>query len=209
MTSPTRIRDALLAALRVRHSIATLEDFARQMALLAVNAKVASVRIGDHGRPFSVITQEITNASGALNSTVAQIRDLTRRWTRVIASALSLARNADGFDEALARCGDGSSARATLHAALTVNGGELDRLLARHPALVEELQRIAGDMTRALQIIDYIKIALLVESAHLPRNAAGIGGTSPFAHLAEEMHTAALRIREIAGLASDTEAFAL
>ncbi|MGD9602017.1 MAG: hypothetical protein AB7O21_08665 [Gammaproteobacteria bacterium] len=205
---PTHIRDALLTALRIRHSIAGLETFAHQLALLAVNAKVASARIGDHGRPFRVITQEITNASTALDATVAHIRDLTHRWTQVIARALSLAREGDILGDAAARCPGDSPANTSLTRAHAELRARLDDCMNRHPALLAELLDIAQQMGRELQIIDYIKITLLVESAHLPRAALGSAGENPFAHLAEEMHSATLRIRAIASLATGAEALA-
>lgn len=205
---PTQIRDALLSALRIRHSIAGLEAFAHQLALLAINAKVASARIGDHGRPFRVITQEITNASTALDTTVVHIRDLTHRWTQVIARALSLSRDGDILGDAMTRCSECSPVKDSLTRAHAELRRRLHDCMARHPALLAELLDIAQQMSRELQIIDYIKIALLVESAHLPRAALGSAGENPFAHLAEEMHSATLRIREIASLATNAEALA-
>ncbi len=204
-TPPARIEGTLVSALRVRHQTAALAGFAYQMSLLAMNAKVTSAKIGDSGRSFNVLTDEIAATSRALDGTVENIRDLTARWTRLVATGFTISREQHILTDAQRRCAGNSRAQAQLSAAAARAQRRLSDARARHPPMLTELVGIADDLEKLLRIIDYIKVTILIESAHFTSAGSRESAQSPFAHLAEEMHRAAERIREVAILTARAE----
>ena len=99
-----RVQSTLASALGVRHRVAVLLDLAHEITLVALNGKITSAQIGDAGRAFSVMTNEITDIATYLRATVADIRRITHGWTRIIAHASQQMRRLQSLSEARARC---------------------------------------------------------------------------------------------------------
>lgn len=192
----TEIQNTLISALGVRYHVTGLLDLAHEITLVSLNAKITSAQIGDAGRVFSVMTNEITDISAALRETVEHIRALTQRWTRIIAVASQQMRRLRSLEEAQAR---GAAKHHDLHMLKQAGKNAASALKdydRSYPPLLGELLRIVDDMEKSLKIVNYVKIGILIESERLGGTASN--ERSPFQHLANEMQAAAERIRDIA-----------
>lgn len=191
-----KIQATLVSALGVRHLVTSLLDLAYEITLVSLNAKITSAQIGDAGRVFSVMTSEITDISMDLRNTVDDIRNLTQQWTKIIAGASQQLRRLRSLEKA-----------SNLGKAKGHDTHMLDDFIARaeeslksydgsYPKLLTDLLRIIDGMEKSLKIVNYVKIGIMIESERL--NGTASSERSPFQHLANEMQSAADRIRTIA-----------
>lgn len=181
----------LQVSLAIRHRLAVLADLAREITLVALNAKVSSAQLGSTGAAFSVMTQEIQLIASSLRNTVDDVRHLTKEWTKLsakIATAnnqrqqfIRANRNGSHFTPALARV-----------------TRELITLEKQTPRMITRLIDIVDDMERSLRVVNYVTVGILMESERIGH--AGIQGQSqqPFEVLAQEMRDASEQIRSLA-----------
>ncbi len=190
------LQKTLVSALGVRHHVTGLLGLAHEITLVSLNAKITSSQIGDAGRVFSVMTNEITAISTHLHKTVNDIRQVTHDWTQIIAKASGQMRRLQSLSEARARGAAKGHSLERIDGAFYQATDFLKEFSGSHPKLLAELLRIINGMERSLKVVNYVKIGIMIESARL----TGIDGTehNPFQHLADEMQSAAEKIRAIA-----------
>ncbi len=189
------IQKTLVSALGVRYHVTSLLDLAHEITLVSMNAKISSAQIGDAGKVFGVMTNEITDISAALRATVQNIRTLTQEWTKIIAIAAQQMRYLGSLDEAIALGKAKNHSLEMLEKSRVRAENALKEYDKDYPRLVRELVRIIDGMEKSLKIVNYVKIGILIESERL----RGMDGSekSPFQHLANEIQSAADEIRVV------------
>lgn len=190
------IQKTLVSALGVRHHVSSLLDLAHEITLVSLNAKVTSAQIGEAGRVFSVMTSEITDISANLRQTVRDIRELTQKWTKIIAGASQQIRGLRSIEHSIAMAKKKNHQMPGLIASRERAMEQLRQYDGSYPRLLGELIGIIEAMEKSLKVVNYIKIGIMVESERLSGDASG--ERSPFQHLANEMQSAADKIRNIA-----------
>lgn len=189
------IQRTLKLALGVRYHVSGLLRLAHEITLVSMNAKITSAQIGEAGKVFMVMTNEITEISNSLRETVGDIKKLTHEWTRVIAIATEQMRHCQSIEEAERLLKKEGREILQFVDAKASSQRILNEYEDSYPRLLEQLWRIIEGMERSLKLVNYVKIGILIESERL----TGMDGSeSPFAHLAQEMQVAADEIRTIA-----------
>ena len=121
----------------VQKSNAQITTIARQVNMLAINAKIEAARAGDSGRGFSVVAEAINDLSqktaAAADSIQANIRDLS--------GGISVLRSEAGTVS--------DDARAVLDEA-----GETDIALAEISSSMQGTTKVAQDITRHAQDVE-------------------------------------------------------
>lgn len=197
-TELLQLEQTLRAALQLRYSVGGLLGLAQEITLVSFNAQAASAQIGDAGRVFSVMTREITHVSTELRQTVTHIRSLTQDWTKKIALGLTHLRRLEAFERAISLAP--ASAHRRLNLAARPSKVAIQALASEYPKMLHALFGILEELDRAVKLINYVKVSILVEDQRLVADERGERRT--FKHLADEMQSATQKIRDIAAEAA-------
>ena len=130
---------------RVVKSLTSVDDIAMSTRILAVNARIEAVRVGEMGRGFAVVADEISQLARSSKHVADSIREIAERVTKDVASAVKELREMASAD------------MAQVELSKREVEGTLERLSAAHRTMGRSLadaaatsEQLAGDIARAV-----------------------------------------------------------
>jgi methyl-accepting chemotaxis protein len=161
--------------------IATVNDFADQSNLLAVNAAIEAAKAGEHGRGFAVVAQEVKNLAVQSKQATLQVRGILVDIQKATSAAVLATEQGDKAVEAGVK--------------QSTESGEAIRLLADS---IVEAARAATQIAASSQqqLIGTDQVAMAIENIK-EASVQNVAGTKQVESAAQNLHELGQRLKRL------------